>query len=254
MASNLVLIFDPLRSGTSNAQSLIYHNYRRIGQFSRIIPTNAIKSGNDDTSPATTRNDPWSTMNTATDDRIFNLWTTMFLHYVPEGAARNQGRLVAMATQSPESDILAKDDPAADWLRTHIQGAAKAYLERCAEISDFTVIAQAIVHEHGAYRPLRNHPDAYLSGIYFITAPEGIRDAHHRFDVSSNAISFYDPRYGMNMGAIAKDPNANLEKQVQPAPGMLMLWPSYVDFFIHPNLSSEKAVSVHFKIIVDRAP
>ncbi len=32
----------------------------------------------------------------------------------------------------------------------------------------------------------------------------------------------------------------------------MIIWPSFVDFFIHPNLSAEKKIAVQFKIIAGR--
>ncbi len=190
-------------------------------------------------------------MNTVTDDRIFNLWATMFLHHVPEDPAHHREALALPATQAPGTDIQAGDGEAAAWLRRQIQEAANAYLHRYAEVRQFSIVTRAVVHHHSDYQPLKNHPDAYLSGIYFVTVPEGLRDSNHRYDVDSNAVSFYDPRFGMNMGAIAKDPNADMEKQVRPGPGVLLMWPSFVDYFLHPNLSADPAILVQFKILLD---
>lgn len=192
-------------------------------------------------------------MNASTEDRIIELWPTHFLHYTLDDHANYRDALADFATRHSGEDILSTNNAATVWLKRQIDDAATAYLTRYAgaEASSFAVTSRAVVHDHGDYQPLRNHPDAYLGGIYYITAPKDLRDKHHRSDVDSNAISFYDPRFSMNMGAIAKDPNSEMEKLVHPKPGILVMWPSFVDFFIHPNLSSEAHLSVHFKIILD---
>jgi len=191
-------------------------------------------------------------MTTTTQNRIIDLWATPFLYHSPDGHEDYRAGLTALAEGAPGGDILAGDDAAARWLRSRIDEAARAYLERWAEAAAprFTVASEAVILDHGEYRPLANHPDAYLSGIYHIAVPQGLREDAHRGDVASNAIGFYDPRFAMNMGAIAGDPNSEMEKTVRPAPGVMIIWPSYVDFFIHPNLSAEKKISVHFKVLL----
>lgn len=193
-------------------------------------------------------------MNAATQTRITDLWATPFLYHVLDGHAEYRDGLVALAEGRADEDILAADDRAAPWLRARIDEAARAFLDRWAEAPApaFRIVGEAVILGHGDYRPLANHPDAYLSGIYHIAVPQGLRDGGHRNDIDSNAISFYDPRFAMNMNAIAGDPYCEMKKTVRPVPGAMILWPSFVDFFIHPNLSAAKKISVHFKIVVER--
>ncbi len=153
-------------------------------------------------------------MSNATQSRIVDLWSTAFLYHTPGGHQDYRDGLAALALAAPGGDILASDDRAAIWLRARILEAARAYLDRFAEakMPDFTLAGEAIVLDHGDYRPLTNHPDAYLSGLYHIAVPEGLREDRHRGDVDSNAISYYDPRFAMNMGAIASDPYSEMKK------------------------------------------
>lgn len=188
------------------------------------------------------------------ENRIINLWQTTFLNYSPDGHDKYQNELANLAEQDEDFDISLNENSAAAWLKSEINEAAKAYLNRWAEseVSDFETSSRIVVSDHGDYQPLTNHPDAYLSGIYYVTLPSDLREDHHRNDVKSNAISFSDPRFSMNMNAIAKDPHADWHKVVRPKAGALILWPSYIDFFIHPNLSAQKQISVHFKIKLRR--
>ncbi len=193
-------------------------------------------------------------MGITAENRIIDLWPTIFLIYSPDGHDRYQDDLAFLAEQSANSDFLLNEDSAAAWLKSEINDAANAYLERWAEaeVTDFETTSHLVVNDHGDYHPLTNHPDSYLSGIYYVTVPTDIRDSHHRNDVKSSAISFSDPRFSMNMNAIAKDPHVDWHKIVRPKAGTLIIWPSFIDFFIHPNLSTDKQVSVHFKILLGR--
>ena len=187
-------------------------------------------------------------MSQASNDRVLGLWGTPFLHFTPEGHAVHQTVLMEVASSNPGADLLQDTSSAAQWLRQQIDDAVTAFLARWAEGDPgaATVTSRTLIHAHSAYQPLRNHPDAYLSGLFYIAVPRDVRDSRHRYDADSNALSFYDPRFGMNMGAIAKDPNIEMEKQVRPTDGVMLIWPSYVDYFIHPNLSASPLIAVQF--------
>ncbi len=184
------------------------------------------------------------------NNTVINLWPTNFLIYSPDGHDGYQSDLVSLAERDSETDFLLKDDGAADWLMSEINQAATACLDRWAEaeVDNFEISARAVICKHGDYQPLTNHPDAYLSGIYYVTVPTDLRENNHRNDVKSSAISFFDPRFSMNMNAIAKDPHVEGQKVVRPKAGTLIIWPSFIDFFIHPNLSATNQISVHFKV------
>lgn len=196
--------------------------------------------------------EPRADMTTASEDRVFGLWATPFLHFDLDEHEIYCADLKSLAVRAQGSDILAQGGGAATWLRENIDASVNAFLERWAEaeVDGFTVTGCALVHGHGVYQPLRNHPDAYLSGLYYVTAPKDLRDDNHRYDADTNALSFYDPRFGMNMGAIAKDPNADMEKLVRPEPGVMTIWPSFVDYFMHPNLSTQDLVAYQFNVVV----
>lgn len=181
-------------------------------------------------------------------DRVVGLWGTPFLYYAPDGHEAQLPSLLELATGAPERDLLTGPEDAARWLGARVGEAVAAFLSRLpdgdARPADIT--SRTLVFGHSDYQPLRNHPEYDLSGLFYIAVPNDVRDSHHRYDADSNALSFYDPRFAMNMGAIAKDPNIEMEKQVRPEPGVLVAWPSYVDYFMHPNLSGSKLVAIQF--------
>ena len=71
-----------------------------------------------------------------------------------------------------------------------------------------------------------------------------------RSDVRPGRITFYDPRQGSNMTAIKNDPNIEPEHTVLPEPGLMLLWPAFVNHFVHPNLSKETRISISFNIVL----
>ncbi len=71
-----------------------------------------------------------------------------------------------------------------------------------------------------------------------------------RADVRPGRITFYDPRPGVNMTAIKGDPYVEPEYTVTPEAGMVLLWPAFINHFVHPNLSKETRVSISFNIVL----
>ena len=53
------------------------------------------------------------------------------------------------------------------------------------------------------------------------------------------------------MTAIKRDPYVEPEHTVDPAPGMILLWPSFLHHFVHPNLSDDPRVSVSFNVVLN---
>jgi hypothetical protein len=52
------------------------------------------------------------------------------------------------------------------------------------------------------------------------------------------------------MTAIKGDPYIEPEYTVAPAPGMILLWPAFVNHFVHPNLSKQPRLSVSFNVLL----
>ena len=52
------------------------------------------------------------------------------------------------------------------------------------------------------------------------------------------------------MTAIKNDPQVEPEFTIAPKPGMILLWPSFVMHFVHPNLSEEPRISISFNLMV----
>ena len=56
----------------------------------------------------------------------------------------------------------------------------------------------------------------------------------------------------MNMNAIRQDPYNIYEQTLTPEPGLLLLWPGFVNYFSHPNLSTEPVIRVSFDVHLRR--
>ena len=83
------------------------------------------------------------------------------------------------------------------------------------------------------------HPHSILSGTFYVEAPE-----------SSGAIRFEDPRLPMMMAAPRRRDDAPEELKpfvtVQPAPGLLLLWESWLRHEVMPGSAKAERLSISF--------
>ena len=102
----------------------------------------------------------------------------------------------------------------------------------------------AIINEQGAWNQKHHHSNNDLSAAYYVCANEGCGD-----------IVFYDPRPGpVFRHPIAKSPNilnASVNS-IKPEEGMLVLFPSYLEHSVTPNLSDKKRVVISFNIKLEK--
>ncbi len=95
------------------------------------------------------------------------------------------------------------------------------------------------VMKKGAIHAPHIHPHSVISGTYYVTVPPG-----------SGAIRFEDPRLGLMMAAPVKKKNAQRQNRafvdVQPRPGLLLLWESWLRHGVEANAAKTPRISVSF--------
>jgi len=101
------------------------------------------------------------------------------------------------------------------------------------------------VNPPSAYNVPHDHPGSYWSGCYYIKTK---RDA----DPSSEggAITFIDPRCAPTGQPLVKAPAFQGAHSMHPEPGALLVFPSNVKHWVHPNGSDEERISVAFNAFV----
>lgn len=198
-----------------------------------------------------------------TEDGFVSLWPTMLLKRVlPDTAAANEGlaRLIedldrkhgALTTDYRSDNLFTMEHPAADWLRECANVTVRDYFRHLGMDYDirWSIQAWANVNRFGDYHDYHNHPHAYLSGTYYVRVPTTREKLETRNDVRPGRLTLYDPRACANMNAIKGDPYIDPEYTVEPQPGMILLWPAFVNHFVHPNLSKESRLSVSFNVML----
>jgi uncharacterized protein (TIGR02466 family) len=167
--------------------------------------------------------------------------------------AEQEAREVDYTARYQEQDFFSSERPAVRWLKEQVIQSTTAFLRQVGveRPLSWTIFGWYSINRYGDHHAPHTHPRSYLSGTYYVRvppAPPNIDDPRAR----PGCISFYDPRTGANMITVGHEPDARAAHVVQPSAGTLLMWPSPVQHFVHPNLSEERRVTISFNVIMDR--
>jgi len=102
----------------------------------------------------------------------------------------------------------------------------------------------AIINEKDAWNQKHHHSNSDLSAAYYVAAHENCGD-----------IVFYDPRPApVHNHPISRSPNKlnATVNSIKPEPGMLVLFPSYLEHSVNPNLSDKKRIVISFNLSLEK--
>ena len=123
-------------------------------------------------------------------------------------------------------------------LHDNIAEVGRAYRIDTKQVGLELATCWIIVNGKFASGALHCHPNAFLSGVYYISATENCGD-----------IFFQDPRHAALMGACPVTEHAPWTvRQIsyRPAPGGMLIFPSWLSHGVEPNLSDAPRVSLSF--------
>lgn len=170
-----------------------------------------------------------------------------------------------------EAQVMAVDDVAGrNWSKSHGYQGYTSY----ASLNDlprrspaFADLAEALEHHFAAYIRMLNYdgkPSAFaLNGLWVnILEPGGVHTGHiHPLSVvsgtyyvdtpkGSSALKFEDPRLGLMMAAPPRKSSALRAQQsfvyIAPAPGLVVLWESWLRHEVPANQSKSPRMSISF--------
>lgn len=198
-----------------------------------------------------------------TDNGFVRLWPTILLkRSLPNAEAANKelaryieelgGGHRDLTTDYRSDDLFSHDHPAATWLKDCVNITVRDYFHHLEMDYDirWSLQAWANINRFGDYHDYHNHPHAYLSGTYYVRVPTEVERLETRSDVRPGRLTLYDPRASANMTAIKGDPYVDPEYTIDPEPGLILLWPAFVNHFVHPNLSRQPRLSVSFNVML----
>ena len=197
---------------------------------------------------------------------VFNgVWPTLLVKRLLPGFEQpNEGLAAHIAEQEArEADFTARyheqsffssEHPAVRWLRGEIDQTVTAFLGYAGieRKVTWTLFSWYNTNRYGDHHAPHTHARSYLSGTYYVRvppAPASVDDPRAR----PGCISFYDPRTAANMVTVGTESDARAAHVVLPTPGTLMMWPSPLQHYVHPNLSAEHRVTISFNVLMDPA-
>ncbi len=195
------------------------------------------------------------------DGDIRDMWSTgLIKRRLPEYEQRNPELIQIIDGLESENPDLTTDfnsgqlhqvrRPAVDWLMANINQSVSAYVQEVGmdyPIS-WDIASWPNINRFGDYHSPHNHPWSYLSGTYYIQIPDAEVDQADHEEQHAACISHYDPRSGTNVNPLPPGSRADPIHTIKPVPGALLMWPSSVYHFVHPNLSQQKRYTLSFNI------
>ncbi len=173
---------------------------------------------------------------------------TQLRQSILEHARRHQGeRLTNIGGWHSEPGVLAFCGEAGQRLISHmhdmVQEATRrlyAAYGRPPEALNWTLSAWANVNRRGDFNAVHTHPGATWSGVYYVD------DGKAGADAEAAALLLSDPC----------PPRTNLffpelltsDFRVQPIPGLMVLFPSYVPHSVAPHRGEQPRISVAFNV------
>lgn len=107
---------------------------------------------------------------------------------------------------------------------------------------DFKISAWANVNTHGSYNRVHNHPNATWSGVYYVANGE-LEDGWPE----NGKLELVDPRVGIDM--IHLDGTfMGGRTLIDPIPGLMIMFPSWLQHFVHPFYGEGERISIAFNI------
>ena len=197
-------------------------------------------------------------------DRLLSIFPTTILHRHLDGMEEANRQLTALVAQiaatEPNSisgttteggfqtkeDLFQRDNPGIAALKPHIFGAMQDYasltirqeLARPPEKVDFILWGWAVCYRAGHTQGLHVHPNANVSGVYYVAAPPSALAPG-----DAGKISFYDPRPRATMAQL---PFQVTRQRIAPVPGDMYLFPAWLEHSVSAFQGEGERICIAF--------
>ncbi len=135
------------------------------------------------------------------------------------------------------------------WIVQAFQDVTKAMTGGESYDGQLELNAWANVNRTGDYNDLHTHPACAWSGVYYVDVGTPAPDNRKR----SGTLEFIDPRYGADMVFV---PGAEFgaAKVIRPSNGELVMFPSWLNHWVHPYWGEGERISIAFNIRIRPRP
>lgn len=132
-------------------------------------------------------------------------------------------------------------------LRSFIVDLNRTVLDESAShrAGNFSLDGWANVLRHGGYNSLHSHPNAFWSGVYYVTGNETVDDRPF-----SGKLELVDPRPGASL-AHAGDTRLYGRFLINPIAGQMLIFPSWLQHLVHPYFGNSARISIAFNVMLD---
>ena len=163
--------------------------------------------------------------------------------------AEQEAREANYTARYEEQNFLSSEHAPVRWLKDQVDQTTAALLRHLGILRPMSWTLQAWynVNRYGDHHAPHTHPKSSLSGTYYVRVPPEPGRADDPL-ARPGCISFYDPRTGANMITVGSEPDARPAYVVRPSAGTLLMWPSPMQHYVHPNLSEEHRISISFNL------
>lgn len=111
---------------------------------------------------------------------------------------------------------------------------------------DANLAGWANLMTNGNYHRLHSHPDCHWSGVYYVSTGKLIPDAK-----PNGNLQFQDPRSGANR-LIVRGLEMVPAVTIAPTPGLMVMFPSYLEHYVHPFFGEGSRISIAFNLRITK--
>lgn len=151
-----------------------------------------------------------------------------------------------------KDDLLKWDDPVIKELTQRVIKAVEAMMnaaprKNTAKVSGMQLYAWANINRDGSYNTMHNHPGNHWAAVYYVDT--GKPDPQRP---KSGVFELQDPRSG---AATMQVPGFDFGDKISlnPKPGMLVLFPAWMNHCVHPFVGDGERISIAFNIKLEIA-
>ena len=112
----------------------------------------------------------------------------------------------------------------------------------------YRVDGWANINRRGAYNTVHNHPNCLWSGVYYVASGEPDAEIPH-----NGKLELLDPRVGTNM-IYNKGTIFDARYVIDPIPGLMVMFPSWLNHLVHPFHGDGDRISIAFNIVATETP